>query len=114
MTSDSPLQIACSLTPGDYAQRVGEFGDLFATALPEVRREPTRLCLILNAGAASEHDVRHLLRREQECCPFFSFSVAAEATTIRVDVAVPDGADECLDEFERMATSALATRSERN
>jgi len=43
-----------------------------------------------------------------------SFSVEAAATTIRVDVAVPDGADECLDEFERMATSALATRSERD
>jgi hypothetical protein len=53
-----------------------------------------------------------VLRREQECCPFFSFGVDAAATMIRVDVAVPHGAEECLDDFERVAKSALATRSE--
>jgi hypothetical protein len=114
MTSECQLEIACSLTPGHYAQRVREFRDLFATALRHVRREPTRLYLTFNPGAVREHDVRDLPRREQECCPFFSFSVDAAATMIRVDVAVPNGAEECLDDFERMATGALATRAERD
>jgi hypothetical protein len=113
MTSESQLEIACSLTPAT-THSAREFRDLFATALREVRREPSRLYLKLNPGAVREHDVRDLLRREQKCCPFFSFSVDAAATMIRVYVAVPDGAEECLDDFERMATSALATRSERD
>jgi len=50
-----------------------------------------------------------LLRREQECCSFFFFSVEASPVAIRVEAAVPDGAEECLDDLERMATRALGT-----
>jgi hypothetical protein len=54
--------------------------------------------------------VRSLVRREQERCPFFSFSVKAAEAAIHVEARVPDGGEECLDDLERMATSALATR----
>jgi hypothetical protein len=111
MTTNSPLEIACSLTPGDYAQRLREFRQLFATSLRESRREPTRLHLVLDAAIAGEDQVKDLLRREQECCPFFSFNVDASAQTVRVEAAVPDGAGECLDDLERMATRALAART---
>jgi len=110
MTTSSPLEIACSLTPGDYADRLREFRHLFATSLQESRRDPTRLHLVLDAATATEDHVRDLLRREQECCPFFSFEVEAAAEAVHVEAAVPDGAGECLDDLERMATRALEAR----
>jgi hypothetical protein len=100
MSIDSSLAIACSLSPGDYAQRQREFRVLFATSLRETRREPTRLHFVLDASTARDADVRALLRREQECCPFFTFLVEAADDAVRVEVLVPDGAEECLDELE--------------
>jgi hypothetical protein len=110
MTTNSPLEIACSLTPADYAQRLREFRQLLSTSLRESRRDRTRLHLVLDAASATQDQVRDLLRREQECCPFFSFKVEAAAEGVHVEAAVPDGAGECLDDLERMATRALQAR----
>ena len=111
MNPQTPLEIACSLTPGDYAQRLREFRQFCATSLRETRREPARLHLSLDPAALRAGELRDLLRREQECCPFFSFSVEASPESIRVEAAVPDGAEECLDDLERMASGALGTRT---
>jgi hypothetical protein len=110
MITNDAFEIACTLSPGDYAERVREFRQLFAIALLESRREPTRLYLSLDPRAARGSDVRDLLRRERECRPFFSFTVEASPTALRVEAAVPVGADECLDDLERMATRALTSR----
>jgi hypothetical protein len=110
MTNENSLALACSLTPGEYAQRLRDFRRLFATSLVKSRREPTRLYLTLDAATAAEADVRDLLRREQECCPFFSFTVEAALDAIQVQALVPDGADECLDDLERLAARAMAAR----
>jgi hypothetical protein len=104
MTSDNPSPLACSLSPREYAQRRRDFRRLFAVALRESRREPARLHLVLDASTAREDEVRDLLRREQECCPFFSFAVEATSNTVRVTASVPAGAEECLDDLERIAT----------
>jgi hypothetical protein len=111
MTTDSQLAIACSLTPGEYQERLGEFRRLFATSLQDSRREPTRLYLRLAAATAREADVRDLLRREQECCPFFTFEIQPAGDVVLVEAGVPDGADECLDELERLTTQVLPTRA---
>ena len=110
MNAQSSLAVACSLTPADYAERLREFRLLFASALRESRREPTRLYLAFDPHAAFEDDVRDLLKGEQECCPFFSFSVDAQPAAINVEAAVPDGAEECLNYLERMATRGLAAK----
>jgi hypothetical protein len=111
MNAESSLEIVCSLTPADHAERLREFGRLFATALRESRREPTRLYLSLDPLTAREDEVRDLLKREQECCPFFSFSIDAQPAAIHVEAAVPDGADECLNDLERMATRVLGAKA---
>jgi hypothetical protein len=110
MSTNDVLKIACTLSPDDYAERVREFRQLFATALLEWRREPTRLYVSLDPHSAHESDVGDLLRREHECCPFFSFTVEASPSALRVEVAVPAGADECLDDLERLATGSLSRR----
>jgi hypothetical protein len=106
MTRETPLTIACSLTPSDYAERVQEFETLFATSLRESRRELTLLRLRLDPATAREKDVRDLLRREQECCPFFNFTVVATPDALNVEAAVPEEAAECLDDLERLASGA--------
>jgi hypothetical protein len=111
MTTENQLPIACSLTPGEYTQRLREFRRLFATSLQDSWREPTRLYLRLDAAAARDAEVRDLLRREQECCPFFSFDVESAGDVLLVEAHVPDGADECLDDLERLTTRMLPTRA---
>jgi hypothetical protein len=110
MNTQSPLEIACSLTPADYADRSREFRRLFATALRNSRREPIRLYLALDPAVVREENVRDLLRREQQCCSFFSFTVSADPAEINVEASVPNGAAECLDDLERMADRALRAR----
>ena len=84
---------------------------LFATSLQGSRREPTRLYLRLDAATAREAAVSDLLSREQECCPFFSFGVESAGDVLLVEAHVLDGADECLDDLERLTTRVLATRA---
>lgn len=107
-TSTPPLAIACSLSPSEYAQRLRDFRRLFATAQVEAHREPTRLYLVLRDATGREAQTRDLLRREQECCPFFAFEVAVAKGWISIDASVPEGAGECLDDLERLATRAAA------
>ena len=52
MTSNSPLAIACSPSPGACAHRSHEFRRLFAAAMRELRREPTALHLVPDASSA--------------------------------------------------------------
>ena len=104
------LTVACALSPGEYAQRIREFRRLFATSLLEYRREPNRLQLVLGNDDGRGEATRDLLRREQECCPFFTFEVAATEDTLIVDAGVPVGAESCLDDLERMAARAAAGR----
>jgi hypothetical protein len=108
MTTDNPLAIACSLAPGEYPQRLREFTVLFAS-IRELRREPARLYLALDASTVREEDVRDVLRREQACCPFFTFLAEATNDAVHVEAAVPEGAEAWLDGFQRLAEQATAT-----
>ena len=95
---------------GRVRTAVREFRRLFADALTDYRREPRLLHLVLVDAHGREEATRDLLRREQECCPFFSFSVTLVTGTIIVDAEVPEGADVCLDDLERLASRVLAGR----
>jgi hypothetical protein len=102
----SNLTLACSLSAAEYAERLRAFRRLFAVSLQEVRREPSRLQLMLDAGTAGDAEVRDLLRREQECCPFFSFTVERTLGSIVVETVVPSGAEECLNDLQSLAQQA--------
>jgi hypothetical protein len=60
----SNLTLACSLSAAEYAERLRAFRRLFARSIQEVRREPTRLQIMLDADTAEEAEERDLLRRE--------------------------------------------------
>ena len=103
-------EIACALSRTEYVERIDEFRRLFTSAVRAVRREPIRLFLSLDPSATTEQAVRDLLRREQECCPFFTFSIDSSPATLFVEAGVPTGADDCLDDLEQLARQALASR----
>ena len=109
-TQSATLPLACALSPSEYAQRIREFRGLFAASLLDHRREPNRLHLVLDNDDRREEATRDLLRREQECCPFFTFDVVATDDSVIVDAGVPAGAESCLDDLERMAARAAARR----
>jgi hypothetical protein len=78
------------------------------TALRRSHRELNRTVPPLDPSAARVQDIRELLQLEQECCSFFPFRVAPKVEVMEVEAAIPDGAEECLDDLERMATRTLA------
>ena len=105
MSIDSTGGFACSLSAGDQRQRLQEFSELFETALVQSRREPRRLELTLDASRTNEEQVCDLLRRENECCPFFDFEVRATASELQVVAEVPEGAEPFLDGLEQITAS---------
>jgi hypothetical protein len=63
--------------------------------------------LRLRGTAAPEAYVRDLLRREQECCPFFTFDIQMAGDVPLVEAHAPRRADECLDDLEHLTTCQL-------
>jgi hypothetical protein len=105
MDQEASPAVACSLAPGELEGRLEEFRALFAAGLRNIDRQPRRLSLTLDVDSVSEAAVRDVLRREQECCPFFMFDVQVIDSRIHVAMAVPEGAEQALDDFEHLARS---------
>ncbi|MDG9675314.1 hypothetical protein [Micromonospora sp. DH14] len=79
---------SCTLPSAQQPLRLAEFDDLFATALLQQERlSPTALRWRLDPAA--EATTRDLTARESSCCSFFSFTIAADAGALRLDVQVP-------------------------
>jgi len=72
--------IACTLTPGDFRDRIGWIADLNRTALLSYRRHGLALELTYRIEALDR--VRDLVRREQECCSFLRFVVREEPDVV--------------------------------
>ncbi|WP_158887230.1 hypothetical protein [Amycolatopsis anabasis] len=96
---------SCTLPTEQQPLREAEFDALFATAVRALDRpEPTRLTLTLAGGADVEETVRDLVRRETECCTFFTFDVTRTAADrLRLDIGVPANHREVLDALAERA-----------
>lgn len=84
-----PTPLACTLTPADHAARAEWIKELSETALRGYRREGNRLRLGYHPAAAA--DVRELIRRERECCPFLRFATEEGPEEFVVIVEAPTG-----------------------
>lgn len=102
---------ACTLPTADRPLRLGEFEELFGTALRAIRRPaPTRLDLVLDHDPGVESIARDLADRETACCSFFAFTFAASPTGsagLELGVEVSDAHVEVLDGLQRLAASAM-------
>jgi hypothetical protein len=93
-----PLPIACTLTPGDYSERLTWIAKLNRESLRSFHQNDLTLELVYDISASSQ--VRELVQREQTCCAFLHFDVAETADAIHLRIQAPPGA--------RDSTGALA------
>lgn len=101
---------ACTLPTEERPLRVAEFDQLFATALHGVRRtDPTGLVLEFAADPAQVASARDLIRRETECCSFFTFTVEDVSPLLRVRVEVPPAHTEVLAALGERAAHLMPT-----
>ena len=83
--------IACSLTEGEQQNRVEQWRRLLTTA---VRREPVDggIRIVLPVEVAAQ--VVILAVDEQQCCPFFDFTLHLTEGRLAFEVRAPDQAAE--------------------
>jgi hypothetical protein len=90
---DDPAPVACALGPADLAAQYSRWERLAARAM--TGRAPTtgglRLCFRREPG--TEEELRALAAVENECCPWATWAVRADAGQIVLDVrsASPEG-----------------------
>jgi hypothetical protein len=92
-TGEEP--IACTLTGGDYRERLAWIAELNRDALQEQRRNDLLLELIYRREAAMR--VREMVARERECCAFLMFTLREDVDATRLTIAVPEAAREAAD-----------------
>ena len=112
MKEPNPLRveepIACSLDGPGMADRLTEFRDLFADGLVGRDRTAEGIRFRFRATDAIERRVRDLARRENECCPFFRFTITVADGEVLWDASAPDDAGPVLDDFYRLSEGAAS------
>jgi DNA-binding transcriptional MerR regulator len=85
--------LACSLGAAGQADRIGEWRRLLGRA---ISREPIDHGLAFRFPAALAGPVAELAAAEQQCCPFFAFTLRLTAGELRFEVRVPEDAEPLL------------------
>lgn len=92
-TTNAPAApIACTLTRGDFTERLAWIAGLTRDALRGYERRGLTLDLRFAPEAVGR--VREMVRREQVCCSFLAFEVTETPDDVRVRIAVPEAARE--------------------
>jgi MerR family transcriptional regulator, copper efflux regulator len=86
---ESAPPIACALTADDQASRIGEWRRLLGQAGDS---EPVNGGLAFRFPAGLAGQVGELAAAEQQCCPFFEFTLHLAAGELRFEVRVPEHA----------------------
>jgi len=91
--------VACRLTADAQQGRREEAAALMRRSLQS--REPIEggVRLRFRADVATERELRDLVRRERECCPFFEFSFAEGPPELVLEATAPPEARGLLDEL---------------
>jgi hypothetical protein len=107
MTSVEDPPIACTLTAGEYTDRLASIRALTLDALR--RHERRGLVLDLHYAPEAAERVREMVRKEQVCCAFLTFDVRHAAEEIRVSITAPQSSREAADAlFEQFLAGAPA------
>lgn len=100
--------IACSLDAGDFKSRTKSIRELAERSLSSSRREGLTLSLTYTAQAADE--VRDLVAKERECCPFLDFDLTQDRSGVHLRITAPVEATEAADLlFAHFAPDAAGT-----
>ena len=72
-----------------------------------MHREPRELRLWFDNRAGLHESLSDLLRRERECCPFFTYDAVDESPRARVVLRVPnEAAERWIDWVEELASGS--------
>jgi hypothetical protein len=97
MTNTDDVPIACTLTGGNYKERLAWIARLNRDGLRSCRRDATSL--ELHYAADVRDRVHELVRQEAECCAFLAFAVDESPDAIRVTITVPARAQDMADQL---------------
>jgi hypothetical protein len=89
MTPEKP-PIACTLSPGEYGNRLTSINQLADEALRTCERRDLELRLRYAPEAVER--VRELVRREQACCAFLTFELHESPEEIALTIRAPEEA----------------------
>jgi hypothetical protein len=107
----SKAPIACTLTVGDYTERLAQIAKLARDALRSHERDGLVLRLRYDATAADR--VEKMVRRERDCCAFLTFDLDQEGEEIAVTISAPEearvAAETLFEQFVRPAQSGPDT-----
>ena len=104
-----PAPIACTLTQGDFKERVRWIRNLALESLRDARREPLALHLTYDASASPR--VREMVRKEEACCAFLHFDLHEDARGVHVGITAPEHAREAANElFAHFAPELAASQ----
>ncbi|QYO75584.1 hypothetical protein [Devosia salina] len=90
------LAIACTLSSGNFEERVASMRNLASRHLLSSRRE--MLTLHLTYAAAALPEVEDLVAKESDCCTFLDFNLHA-GETVELTITAPQGAAAAADEL---------------
>lgn len=79
--------IVCTLDAGDSKFRTAQIEDLASRHLRSVSRKPLSVELTYATEASSE--LRDIVRKEAQCCPFLNFDLAESPDGIRLKITAP-------------------------
>jgi hypothetical protein len=104
---NSTADIACALAPDAARDRVVALGDLVGEGTTTSRSADTLAIRVERRGRPGlDADVAAWATAEKECCPFFGFALESEPDAVTLEISVPAGAGETLDELEGMVARA--------
>lgn len=92
---------SCDLDEQGAARRTIEFADVVRRGLRDRERTQDRVRLTFEREPGLEEDLRGLIRRESECCAFFSFDIDAAGDVITVEVTAPSEKEAYVDALYR-------------
>lgn len=87
--------IACSLDAGDFKARTKSIRELAERSLMSSHRGPLTLSLTYSAEALDE--VRDLVAKERDCCPFLDFRLSNDRDGVHLRITAPQEAADAAD-----------------
>jgi hypothetical protein len=101
-------ELACTLGPAEFRQRLVRIRLLTRTALRERTRDGLQLRLGYDSAAAAE--VRELVALERACCGFLDFQLREQGDRLLVTITAPaEAADSVAEIFSEFAGEPYAS-----
>jgi hypothetical protein len=90
-------ELACTLGPAEFRQRLDRIRGLTRAALRERTRDGLQLRLGYDSAAAAE--VRELVALERACCGFLDFQLREQGDRLLVNITAPAEAKDTVEEI---------------